>query len=502
MCWTRQIHFHVIKRSHQSSYAYGIAAEALRQSNRTDLSNRIRCGIDWKTHHERVCFVSEIQAAPSVPSAELTSEFQFILHRTRHQCPDCTKDFVHIHHLIRHQRSAHEEIRHQCAKCSKSYSRIENLRCHERTAHATDLGAGFPCKFCDKQFLREGNLINHEEMCRKKDNSSAPATKWELLSTDGDTGIEKGKECELDADEAGDSEKCRSVGQNKKQKLAAEMDFGKNWELLPTDHGFDEGHEYPREATTVVADDFDDRRTGGKKKSRDKPLEGATGDELLDRDAKLNNFGRKNAINENQVKQSTAKVEPGMPVKLAKFCAECGTKFELHTEKFCMECGEPRKTVKWKSSMFSAPTVATQIDSICIKWTLVSIQRVYWSLISSIFIIYYCEYAVCSRFVLISIKMFVCRFKRIMPESHVFHSHTVTSMLHRRAIDFTTQNAPSRSKMFLPSLSGLTGCLRRASTSSRTPTANLMQWSAVYWTHRPVFGSINGSFVSEVCRES
>lgn len=68
--------------------------------------------------------------------------------------------------------------------------------------------------------------------------------------------------------------------------------------------------------------------------------------------------------------------------------------------------------------------------------------------------------------------MFDARFKRIMPESHVFYSHTATSMLHRWAIDFTTENTPSHSKLFLPSLSGLTGCLRRASTSSRKPTAD------------------------------
>lgn len=110
--------------------------------------------------------------------------------------------------------------------------------------------------------------------------------------------------------------------------------------MLPSDQDIGEKDAKKWETDSIEADDFDGSS-----------LSGSIGENLTRRDesAKINHLDQMDAIDENgnlQFKRKTGEVSTVKALKLVKFCAECGTKFNLDTDKFCTECGARRQTVQ------------------------------------------------------------------------------------------------------------------------------------------------------------
>ena len=87
------------------------------------------------------------------------------------KCRYCLK-FFHPSSILRHIKdihgigSGHEETGVPCGSCNLTFPSIEELNVHWKVNHSLEeLNANHQCKFCDKKFAKQKNMLLHVKNC-------------------------------------------------------------------------------------------------------------------------------------------------------------------------------------------------------------------------------------------------------------------------------------------------------------------------------------------------
>jgi len=82
---------------------------------------------------------------------------------SRFSCDNCSKKFLSMSHLRRHEVSVHLEIKSTCTFCGVQFSREDNLEAHTKLVHGDGNNTEYYCELsnCDETFTKKSNFERH-----------------------------------------------------------------------------------------------------------------------------------------------------------------------------------------------------------------------------------------------------------------------------------------------------------------------------------------------------